>query len=416
MIESVQPTGRDVSIAHGRLSEVSSADLDSDTRVVILRDDEGRYFAAPALGNADRRAEPGDGAAEALVRRVVGPARLDAGFEVTHWDGHVCAGESRVTVDQTNESVIIGDCAVVKWTIELESGPHPAPARLATLVSAGFMGMPRPWGVLTWRPSPSEAPRLVATVTEYIPGASDGWTWAVDDVRTALSSGSDGGVRAAAQRLGTLVAQMHAALAAAGRTTLNGASAAQLCSDAHDELDAAVALTPGDEGERLRARADHLHTVLDRVGDAAGDALIDVHGDLHVGQILRAGDRYAVNDFDGNPVLEPGERLRRQPAATDVAGMLQSLDNVGHVVVRRTEGVDPETVSRLTALARDVFLDAYRVTLSERNASDLLDESLLLPLRIRQICREYLYAAKHLSRWLYVPDAALRGLDDMKGA
>ncbi|MDN5856709.1 MAG: aminoglycoside phosphotransferase, partial [Actinomycetia bacterium] len=386
MIESVQPTGRDVSVEHGRLSEVASTALGSDVRVVIVRDDDGRHFAAPVVGNATSRAEPGDGAAEALVRSVVDRADLGSGFEIARWDGHACDGETRVTVDQTNESVIVGDSAVVKWTIELEPGPHPAPQRLATLVSTGFKGMPRPWGVLTWRRSPEDSPRLVATVTEYVPGASDGWAWAVGDVRTALSTGSDDRVRTSAERLGTLIGELHAALATAGRSELSSESAAQLAADAHRELDDAIRLTSGVQGERLRGRADELHASLDGLRDAAGCTLIEVHGDLHVGQILRAGDRYAVNDFDGNPVLEPAERLRRQVAATDVAGMLQSLDNVGHVVVRRTDGVGPASVTRLTRMARYAFAGAYNAALVGHDATDLLDEGLLLPLRVRQIC------------------------------
>lgn len=412
MIDSVVPAGRDVTIEHGRLTEVAATRLPNAIRVVLVRDDEDRYFAVPVATDPSRRAGPGDGAAEALVRAVLDETTPDGGFEITHWDGHLCTGETAVTVDQTNESVIVGDACVVKWSIDVAPGPHPALQRLETLAAAGFRGMPQPWGALTWRRSLDEAPRLIATITEYVPGAHDGWEWAVADVRTALSSGSDTGVRAAATRLGTLIGELHTALASGGRAQMTPHAAQRLASDAHAELDQAIRLITGAEGKRLRYRADRLHTLLDGLRDAAGTTLIDVHGDLHVGQVLRAGERYAVIDFDGNPVLAPAERLRRQPAATDVAGMLQSLDNVGHVVVRRTDGADPVAVSRLTAIAREHFLAAYCDTLSTRSESGLLDEALLMPLRIRQICREYLYAAKHLSRWLYVPDAALIGLDD----
>lgn len=412
MIDSVAPTGRDVTVEHGRLTEVAVTELASGIRVAVVRDDGDRHFAVPVATDLSRRAGPGDGAAEALVHAVLDEADLEDGFAVTHWDGQPCTGETAVTADQTNESVIVGGAAVVKWSIEVAPGPHPAAQRLATLVSAGFGGMPRPWGALTWQPSSEEAPRLVATISEYVPGTHDGWEWAVADVRAALSSGSDTGVRAAATRLGTLIGELHTALATAGRAEMTPDAAERLVSDAHAELDEAVRLTTGAEGERLRYRADRLRTLLDDLRYAADTALIDVHGDLHVGQMLRAGDRYAVIDFDGNPVLQPTERLSRQPAATDVAGMLQSLDNVGHVVVRRTDSVDPDAVSRLTASARASFLDAYRDALSTRGESGLLDETLLMPLRVRQICREYLYAAKHLRRWLYVPDAAVAGLDD----
>jgi len=42
--------------------------------------------------------------------------------------------------------------------------------------------------------------------------------------------------------------------------------------------------------------------------------------------------------------------------------------------------------------------------------SHLLDESLLPALRVRQVVREYLYAARHLPHWRYVPHSALPAL------
>ena len=65
--------------------------------------------------------------------------------------------------------------------------------------------------------------------------------------------------------------------------------------------------------------------------------LIDIHGDLHVGQVLRhsAPPAYAITDFDGNPVVRVDEHDDRQPAAVDVTGMAASLDHVGRVVLRR---------------------------------------------------------------------------------
>ena len=143
-----------------------------------------------------------------------------------------------------------------------------------------------------------------------------------------------------------------------------------------------------------------------------GTLLIDVHGDLHVGQVLRHGDPvdYAVTDFDGNPVLAPGDRSARQPAALDVAGMLASLDHVGRVVVERTDGVDVDVVRTWITTEQSAFLDEYRDTLARNGSADLLDERLLEPLRLQQECREFLYAVHHLPHWRYVPDAALLDL------
>ena len=93
--------------------------------------------------------------------------------------------------------------------------------------------------------------------------------------------------------------------------------------------------------------------------------------------------------------------------AVDVAGMLASLDHVGRVVLRSPPEVDAAVVERWIGWSEGAFLDRYRATLARHGAGDLLDERLLLPLRLHQECREFLYAVRHLPRWRYVPDAAL---------
>ena len=60
-----------------------------------------------------------------------------------------------------------------------------------------------------------------------------------------------------------------------------------------------------------------------------------VHGDLHAGQFLRAGDRLLITDFDGNPLADSAERRLPQSPLIDVASMVQSIDHVGRIVVTR---------------------------------------------------------------------------------
>lgn len=86
-------------------------------------------------------------------------------------------GERTFGVDQTNESVVVGERAVVKWMRTAEPGPHPARPMLDALLRRGFTGMPKPWGLVEWQGPADTAPRLLATVDTLLPGAVDGWTW-----------------------------------------------------------------------------------------------------------------------------------------------------------------------------------------------------------------------------------------------
>lgn len=394
--------------------------------LAVVSDAAGRRFGVPLVEQRAgwRRAKAGDGIAAALAALVTGetaPGTCGSRFDAVRWASGAhwgdAAAERAIDVDQTNESVVVGSQVVVKWTVRSSAGPEPAPDRLAALVAAGFTDTPRPWGLLRWRADDSAeaAELLVATVVAYLPGARDGWEWAVGDVR-ALARGALSMPDAVApwSTIGDLVARMHLALPARGVAT--SADARRWCRSALDELGQAVEVVDGPEGARLRGHAPRLRRLVEQLGTAAGTALQDVHGDLHVGQLLRwqapAPDRtsYAVTDFDGNPVLTPQERLAPAPAAVDVAGLVQSLDHVARVVSHHTDYVDPGVVAEWIDAAQTTLLTSYRDALGSAGQSHRLDESLLPALRARQVVREFLYAARHLPHWRYVPDAALAAL------
>lgn len=258
-----------------------------------------------------------------------------------------------VAVDQTNESFIVGGQYVVKLRPEPIADDDVAVVRLGRLRAAGADCSPAFHGV-----------NGRALVTSYVAGAADGWTWCVGEARTALG-----------------VEQVEVPGAPVGTTPTH----------------------PG-WAEALGAVTARMHRAL-----TVDDGLVLAHGDYHVGQVLRDPDgRQWVIDFDGNPVLPPEERTAPRPTAYDVAGMLLSLENVGHVVRHHAlrQGVDlpDEPVADWTEQVQAEFLSAYRV-------DGVVDESLLMPYIDEQIQRELAYADAHLPRWRYVPEAALARRD-----
>jgi maltokinase len=392
---------------------VEALPLGPDRWLAVVADDDGEAFPVPLVtdGVGVRRARPGDGAGDAMLAVLAAGTRRAGGFELTSWHDEPCAGERGITADQTNESVVVGDCAVVKWSFRLDDSP--APALLSALHDRGFTGMPRPWGLVRWHPGGDAAPLLVASVVTYLPGAVDGWTWAVDDLRTALVSGSDEPVRRAGTAVGALVADLHAALAH-DPVPAGDDDAARWAAEAHGDLETALAATSGAAHDVLARHADAVRAALDVVPTLGGTPLIPVHGDLHVGQVLRAGTPdepvHAITDFDGNPVVPPAERALPQPAALDVAGMAQSLTHAGLVLRRHDPQADAAAVAALVDASVASFLDAYTTTLDAHGAASLYEPALLRPFRLRQVCREFTYAATHLPRWSYVPEAALPAL------
>lgn len=422
--------------AHVEVAEplelVDAADLGDGRWVAVVQDAAGDRWTVPLIGDDEalRRAQPGDGVAESLVSALadVGRARAErrrpatgaglavegsGAFVADSWHVEDVSGERGISVDQTNESIVVGERVVVKWSVRLPRpgihGSQPAGDRLSALMAEGFTGTPRPWGLL-WH---AAGPMLLASLAEYVADAQDGWDWAVDDVRRLARREIDlDTALEPARRLGALTGEMHVALASTGRSVADDRLVAQWQGRAYDDLDEAVRLVDGDEGTRLRARAGRIATTFGAFSDCVGTPLIAVHGDLHVGQVLRHSEpaEYVVTDFDGNPVLPPQERGAAQPAALDVVGMLASLDHVGRIIITRTEDVDESVVRAWIAASQEAFLHSYREALSRNGLADLLDDRLLTPLRMQQEVREFLYAVRHLPLWRYVPDGALADL------
>ncbi len=397
-----------------RLPEpLDALDLTDGKRLAIVSDVDG-LAAVPMVRNVDgqwRRARSGDGVAESLLEllaRSNGP-EAQGHFTIRSWTQRTALGERLIGVDQTNESVIVGDAAVVKWATHLQEGPHPGPRRIEVLRDTGFGGMPSPWGLVTWQP-PDGAETLVASVDEYLPDAVDGWTWAVKLITEAVRDGVPAPALKAATDVGSLVAELHVALA--GTVSLaSEQDTARWRDTAFETLESVCALDDSASAAVALAQRREIEAILSELGSLAGTPVIEGHGDLHVGQVLCSKGRFVVTDFDGNPVLQATERMLPIPAALDVAGMAQSLAHCA-IVARKYTPLDDATLASVDRAVRSAFLGAYTDRLAQLGNADLYAPDPLYAFRTQQVLREIIYAARHLPRWMYVPDAALPALLD----
>lgn len=296
--------------------------------------------------------------------------------------------ERPILVDQTHRSVVVSERLVVKWFTPPLPPPHRSVDLLGHLAAVGFRRTAAPYAAAF-----DARGRAVALITDYLPGALDGWDWCVDAAVAAEPVGA---------LLGELAADLHAALATPSALLPEPVSPADPSgwhARALDALDEALALT---DEPWLHERAGTLRDGLEPLRDAAHVPAIDVHGDLHVGQVLKWRDGYAVIDFDGNPTLAGPHS--RQPAARDVAQLMTSLEHVAQIALKRRD----TDVSGWLAGELPAFLDAYRARLAALGHAGLFAEDLVRPFAIEQECRELIYAARFLPRWRYAPLGVLR--------
>jgi maltokinase len=293
--------------------------------------------------------------------------------------------ERPVTADQTHRSVVVGERVVVKWFRPPMPPPHRALDLLAHLSAVGFERTATPYAAVF------DGEALTALVTAYLPDAVDGYDWCV----AAALAGHDIG-----RDLGTITADLHAALA-----TPSGDMPIPVRTDPDPDrypralaaLDEAVAADPALAPLSGRLRAD-----LAPLASPAPMPRLHIHGDLHVGQVLKWRDGFAVIDFDGNPTLAADAP---QPLARDFAQMRTSIEHVGQIALRR--GADQTDIHEWVRAAVAEFHVAYVERLGEHGVAHLFDVDLVAPFAVEQECRELIYAAGFLPRWRYAPIGVL---------
>ena len=312
------------------------------------------------------------------------------------------AAERPITVDQSNVSVVVGEAVVVKWLQPPVAQPSSTVALLRHLGAAGFVEMP------TFHGQYMDRERVRAMVTSFVPGATDGWDWFVEELTDAIAAGSLEGPLRSADAVGMLAGRLHVAFATPTSFIAEPVGVGSL-GDEHATglalLDEAVSLTSGPEGERLTARASQIRAMIDALTSLDDVAVQHIHGDLHVGQLLRSPTTLVVNDFDGDPIVLPAARHRRRSAMVDLAALMQSVDHVGRIVARRHPEWTVE-IDRFITAAVDLVAIAYRRVRPMESGDDVL----LAAFRTIQELHEFVYAHRKLPRWLYVPDAALTAM------
>ncbi|WP_434596827.1 maltokinase N-terminal cap-like domain-containing protein [Streptomyces sp. A5-4] len=297
--------------------------------------------------------------------------------------------------EQSNSSLVYGDSYILKVFRRIHPGVNPDLELPLALARKGCGRVPAP---VAWfeaaNAEDQREPYTLGVLQPFLYGSDDGWQRALRSLR----AGDDFTTEAWA--LGRATAEVHTALADALPTTTLGRQQTELLAGAMTErLDAAAQAAPS-----LVPYVPALRTAFDAVA-ALGRAGREwsaqrVHGDLHLGQTLRAPDgEWAVIDFEGEPARPLTERRRPQPVVRDVAGMLRSFD----YAARSCEPWAPGWAER----CRAAFCEGYAHT----SGSDPREEpELLRAYETDKAIYEVLYEARHRPDWLPVPLAAVHRL------
>jgi maltokinase len=278
--------------------------------------------------------------------------------------------------EQSNTNVSVGESVLLKIFRKLPPGRNLEAEMLRALANSGVT--PKLIGTLATPDNEFD----LAVLCQRISNATDGWSYATSACRAGTT------VSAEMRELGQDLRDLHAFLAdISGTHTIDSA---QINEVMLQRLDAACG-----QLEELATLRDGLRATLQLPAQPV--TVQRVHGDFHLGQVLRSPDGWTFIDFEGEPLKSLEERKAPDAVWRDVAGLTRSLDYA------RFSHADPTSPDANTWYheARAAFLEGYL-------GDPALAPAILHAYETDKAIYELIYETRNRPDWAAIPRRAVR--------
>jgi maltose alpha-D-glucosyltransferase/alpha-amylase len=369
--------------------------------------------------------------------------------------------------EQSNTSIRFGDTLFLKLYRKLESGTNPEVEIVRFLSErTSFRQIPPYIGAIEYQAQNAE-PVSVGFLQGFIPNNGDGWEYTVDIARryieNILSKHErldidsiqfdslyndgfdaipepmrelvDGTFFEMVSKLGVRTAQMHRALGSG--STESGFEAEPLSvlyqRSLFQSMQGLVRKTVQTLQSQIRSLPQSIRSEAGEIVETREQIVallkkitrkkmegkkIRIHGDYHLGQVLRTGNDFIIMDFEGEPARTLSERKLKYPAFKDVAGMMRSFHYAGYAAMllnnrysqQEIESLDPWILPWYQMTA-GLFLHAYLQSMdgsviipADTSERLLLLDSFLLEKSVYELG----YELNNRPEWIMIPIKSIK--------
>ena len=382
--------------------------------------------------------------------------------------GEDAALPRRGSAEQSNTSILFGNKLIMKLFRRQQIGENPDTEIGRYLTESSLFTHIAPFGGSIEYVRKGQERSTLAMLQGLVTNEGDGWQWTLDELDRyyedsaaknfsqsftegqatklgAISQSREnlparehvGSYLDAAALLGRRTAEMHLALAtpttdaAFAPEPLTAADIDRLreelvlhATSAFEALKENVANLPDSVLERGGLVLSRKTLVLERFRKLEGvptDAVrTRIHGDYHLGQVLRSKGDFVILDFEGEPARPLQERRIKQSPLKDVAGMLRSFSYAAFSALMKYATRHAGDFPRMEPWARlweqsvsSAFLRSYCEVARAGSiipSDPLLFEQLLEVYVIDKAFYELAYELNNRPSWVLIPLTGILGL------
>jgi maltose alpha-D-glucosyltransferase / alpha-amylase len=313
-----------------------------------------------------------------------------------------------VGAEQSNTSVIYGRHLILKFFRRMQEGINPDLEISKFLTEqTPFAGVPPLAGSLEYRTRDGKL-MVQGILQQFVPNEGDAWSYTLRSLSRfygeAAKHADDAGSRDnteqvpsaaravvnsyldAAELLGQRTAEMHIALASEPSDPAFAPepftmefqrdleqSIVSLMARVFDVLRGKITTLPEEQQSKAVELAGQEKSIVSRFQAALSQPIhamrTRIHGDYHLGQVLRAGSDFVIIDFEGEPARPIAERRIKRSPLQDVAGMLRSFHYAAFAPLLGENKVQVQDARKASALAEswnawvaERFLKKYFLT------------------------------------------------------